>query len=362
MRGPISFNSRELERLKYGDWFRRLPRWGLHGVIAAEVAGVNWSSFGMTRRPFRTAVDTASYYPAATHEAASAGLRAALSRGEHAILIDGPHGTGKSLVARRWFEQLPPEVPRVVVPNAHATRSADLLQAILFDLSLPYEGMSEQELRLAVTAQLLTLAASGHPVVALIDEAQYLSHSALEELRLLSNIDVGGSSAIFFVLVALPGLRESLGRPAYASVAQHIADRIRIEPLSKDEAAEYLRHQVRIAGGEPSRIFDEEAIAMLSTASDGIPRVLNSTAALALELVAESGGDRVDVEVVMEALHRLGRPFPESDDISPPAVFTHPAAIPGPQRGKTASSRTPPAADEIPLRPSKQKTTRKRSA
>lgn len=334
----------------------------MHPVVAAEVAGVNWSSFGMTRRPFRLAVDTASYFPAASHESAFAALKAAFARGETAFLIDGPPGAGKSLVARRWLEQLPPEVPRVVLPNAYATRPADLLQAILFDLNHPYEGMTEQELRLAVTAQLLTLAGSGHPIVALVDEAQHLSHSALEELRLLGNIEVGGSSALFAVLVALPILRESLARPAYAAIAQHVADRCRIDPLSKDESADYLRHQLRAAGGEPSRVLDDEALAMLAGACDGIPRVLNSAAGLALELAAESGADRVDVEAAMEALQRLDRPLAETENLFPPAVLTHPAAVPQPVRPKTASSRTTAGADDNSSRQSKPKTTRKRSA
>jgi type II secretory pathway predicted ATPase ExeA len=334
----------------------------LHRVIAAEVAGVNWSSFGMARRPFRLAVDTASYFSAASHESAFAALKAAFARGETAFLIDGPPGAGKSLVARRWLEQLSPEVPRVVLPNAHAARPADLLQAILFDLNQPYEGMTEQELRLAVTAQLLTLAGSGYPVVALVDEAQHLSFSALEELRLLGNIEVAGSSTLFAVLVALPGLRESLARPAYAAVAQHVADRCRVDPLSKDESADYLRHQVRAAGGEPSRVFDDETLAMLAGVCDGIPRILNSAAALALELAAQAGADRVDVEAAMEALQRLGRALPETDELSPPAVLTHPAAAPQPARAKSVSSRTAAGADDNSSRQSKPKTTRKRSA
>src|SRR5207253_1725900 len=90
-----------------------------------------------------------------------AALAAAFDRREPAVLIDGPPGTGKSLVARRWLERLPPDVPRVLLPNAHADRPAELLQAILFDLDRLYQGLTEQELRLAVTAAVLDAAAVG---------------------------------------------------------------------------------------------------------------------------------------------------------------------------------------------------------
>src|SRR2546425_7166443 len=104
-------------------------------------SGVDWSHLGMTRRPFRPAVDTASYFPAASHEAALAAVAAAFDRRDAVVLLDGPPGVGKSLAARRWLGSLAADVPRIVVPGTHAARPAALLQALLFDLHPPYQGL-----------------------------------------------------------------------------------------------------------------------------------------------------------------------------------------------------------------------------
>ena len=268
---------------------------------------MDWSQLGLARRPFRPAVDPGAYFPAASHEAALAGVGAAFARHDPVTLVDGAAGVGKSLVARRWLDRLPADVPRAVVANPHAATPAGLLQAILFDLGRPYQGLSEQELRLAVTAELLGDGPRPHPTVLVIDEAQNLTPAAVEELRLLGNVETADGAAAFVLLVAQPGLRDGLGR----AFAQRVAARHRVEPFAPDEAAAYLRHQ----GG---RALDDEAVSLLAGASGGVPRVLNQAAALAGELAVAAGADRVDAEAALEALARLG--------LDPPAE--EPAPVP----------------------------------
>ncbi|MBY0512917.1 MAG: AAA family ATPase, partial [Gemmataceae bacterium] len=266
---------------------------------------MDWSHYGLARPAFRAAVDTDAYFPAASHEAALAAVAAGFARRDPIVLIDGPAGVGKSTVARKWLEQLLPEVPRVVVPNVHAAKPADLLQAILFDLCKPYQGLGEQELRLAVTGHLLEASdATEFPTVLLIDEAHHLTHAALEELRLLGNVETRHGAALFALLVAHPMLRDALARPAYEAFAQRVAVRAAIEPLTMDESAAYLRHQIAAAGGDPAAVLDGDAASLLAAACSGIPRVLNQATALAAGLAAESGAEQIDVEAALEALGR----------------------------------------------------------
>jgi general secretion pathway protein A len=321
---------------------------------------VDRPQFGMTRRPFRPAVDTLSYFPAATHEAARLALAAAFARRDSVVLLDGEPGTGKSLVARKWLEDLPPGVPRVVLPHAPAASPADLLQAVLFDLSQPYQGLAEQELRLAVTAQLLAAAETAFPTVLLIDEAQHLAPSAVEEIRLLGNIETADGGALFALLVAQPALREELERDR--AFAQRVAAWCRVEPLSATESQEYIRHQVRAAGGDPDRVFDREAVSLLAGGCGGIPRVLNRAAGLAVDLAAEAGAERADVEAALEALARLGREAEPGE----PVLIPHPARPTGPappaQAGRSGLSDPPDTHQPAPRGTPKQKATRKRSA
>lgn len=317
---------------------------------------MDWSHFGLDRAPFRPAVDAAAYFPAPSHEAARAALAAAFARREPAALIDGPPGAGKSLVVRKWLDDLLPDVPRVFIPNAHAERPAELLQAILFDLGKPYQGLSEQELRLSATEHLLDSAAGGFPTVIVLDEAQHLSLAALEELRLLGNLETRQGAVAFAVLVAQPTLRAALQGPGHALVADRVAVRCAVEPLSVEESAAYLRHQVSAAGGDPAKVFDDEAVALLASACAGVPRVLNRAARLAFELCAEAEGEVVDVEAVMESLARLGIEAPEDGGGDDAVLLPHPAAE------ESRSNRTKPAEGERAGRAAKEKATRKRSA
>jgi type II secretory pathway predicted ATPase ExeA len=318
---------------------------------------VDWAHFGMERPPFRPAVDAASYFASPSHGSALAALAAAFARREPAVLIDGPSGVGKSLVARKWLDDLLPEVPRVLLPNARAERPADLLQAILFDLGKPYQGLTEQELRLTVTGHLLDAAAGGYPTVLVIDEAQHLSLAALEEVRLLGNLETRNGAAAFAVLVAQPTLRAALGRLAYALVADRVAVRAGVEPLSAEDSSAYLRHQVRAAGGDPARVFDPGAVDLLAGACGGVPRALNRAAGLAFELAAEAGAELVDVEAALEALGRLGVAPPDEDGGGDAVLLPLPPGEAPPGKGKPAEPN-----ERIATRGPKEKANRKRSA
>src|SRR5262249_21419088 len=106
--------------------------------------------FGFRERPFRATPDTACYYPATSPEQALARLLQALRDDEGMVLLTGEPGTGKTLLCHCLLERLGPEVTSAFLTNSHVSDAAGLLQAILYDLSLPYEKRTEQELRLAL--------------------------------------------------------------------------------------------------------------------------------------------------------------------------------------------------------------------
>lgn len=271
---------------------------------------MDWSHFGLSRRPFRSAVDTGAYFASAGHEAALAAATAAFSRRDPAALIQGEPGVGKSLLARLWLERLPDAAPRVFIANLQSPRPADLLQTILFDLNLPHHGLGEQELRLAVTEQLLAQASQDAPLVLLVDEAQNLGPAALEELRLLGNIESSNGPALFALLAAQPQIE--LG----AGFAQRLGANVRLEPLTVDESAAYLAHQVKHAGGDLYELFDGEAVTLLAGSCQGVPRLLNRAATLAAELAAHGESELIDIEAAMEAVTRLGLDEAEPDTLT----------------------------------------------
>src|SRR5262249_30354161 len=137
--------------------------------------------FGLRQRPFRSTPDSATYYPATTHEQALDRLVHGLEAGEAILLLTGDPGTGKTLLCHRLFERLGTEMTSAFVTNSHVGDRSGLLQAILFELSLPYEGRSQQEMRLALTDFLLKNYGAGRRALLVIDEAQHLAPDVLEE-------------------------------------------------------------------------------------------------------------------------------------------------------------------------------------
>src|SRR5262249_28500590 len=137
--------------------------------------------------------------------------------------------------------------------NTHVGDRAGLLQAILYDLAQPYQGRGEQEMRLALTDHLLRTFAEGRPTILIVDEAHLLAPDHLEELRLLGNLEGRNGRALQVVLLAQPAFRELLGQAELAGFRQRLTIRAEVEPLGVQEAADYLLHHVRAAGGKPGR-------------------------------------------------------------------------------------------------------------
>lgn len=262
--------------------------------------------FQLRQRPFPATPDPARYYPSTSHERGIARLLGGLADGEGVLTLTGEPGTGKTLLCHCLLERLGARTNIAFLTNSRVGSRAGLLQAILYDLSLPYEGRGEQELRLALTDQLLRGYEQGQGTLLILDEAQHLTPDLLEELRLLGNLESRSGKALQVVLVGQPALLENLRRPELRALWQRVAIRAEVGPLPLQEAADYLLHHVRVAGGRPERLFADEALEMLSRQTHGVPRLLNQAAHQALQLAAEAGAAEVDAEAALEALTLLG--------------------------------------------------------
>lgn len=261
--------------------------------------------FGLRQRPFRPSPDSLAYYPSTGHEYALASLQSALAADEGLLLVTGTPGTGKTLLCQRLLGRLGDTWSCAYLINSHLGDRTALLQAILYDLGLPHEG-SEQECRLRLTEHLLASFQAGHQTLVVIDEAHHLGIDVLEELRLLGNLESSQGKAVHILLAALPEIEEQLAKRPLAAFSQRLVTRARLEPLDVHEAVDYLKHQIRIAGGRPERLFTDEALEILAPASRGVPRLLNQAAHQAMNLACAAELDQVDAEVALEALSCLG--------------------------------------------------------
>ncbi|MFO0878792.1 MAG: AAA family ATPase [Gemmataceae bacterium] len=264
------------------------------------------SHFGLSRRPFPATPDQSTYYPATSHEKVLARLQEALADGEGMLLLTAAPGLGKTLLSHVLLERLGSGYETSFLIHTHLRDRAGLLQALLFDLSLPHEGRSEQEMRLALIDHLLGKFREGRRSVLIIDEAQHLTADLLEELRLLGNLEGQGGKAVQVILVAQPDLLHTLGHPGLLALRQRLAVRLQLDPLGLEEAADYLLAHLRSAGGRAERILGMETLEVLARQTGGVPRLLNQAGQVCLRLAAENQSTEVDVEMALEAMSLLG--------------------------------------------------------
>jgi hypothetical protein len=159
--------------------------------------------------------------------------------------------------------------------------------------------------------------------VLVFDEAHHLPPDLLEELRLLGNLETRQGRAVQVILAAQPAILDTLRRPELRALAQRLTARAELGRLTHEEAADYLLHQLRVAGARPEALMADEALDLIARGSGGLPRLLNQAAHLALALTCQAGAGRVDAEGALEALARLGL---EVEEAPPTVTGAEPAA------------------------------------
>src|SRR5262245_12052723 len=196
--------------------------------------------FGLARRPFPPMPDSSLYYPSTPHEESLATLLRALRDDEGLALLIGEPGTGKTIVGQVLVERLQGEAESAFLPQSRFSDRAALLQTILFDLGLPYDG-GEQVLRLRLIDHALKAAAAGKRLIVVADEAHHLTADLLEELRLLGNLEAG-RKAFQVICLAQAGIVETLKSPLLSACSQRLTTRIFLPALTVEDAHAYLLH------------------------------------------------------------------------------------------------------------------------
>jgi general secretion pathway protein A len=232
------------------------------------------SWYGFTEKPFNLTPDPKYLFLSHRHAEAMAHLEFGHRERGGFILITGEVGTGKTTLARYFLSQLPADTHTAVVLYPALT-AAELLGAILEDLHVEGGGDSLKSRVDALHRFLLEARREGRNVVLLIDESQDLSAEVLEQVRLISNLETDTEKLIQIVLMGQSELREMLDRYELRQLAQRVTARYHLAPLSVDETEGYIRHRIRVAGGEGKVGFTSEALRAVHRRSGGVPRLVN---------------------------------------------------------------------------------------
>ncbi len=271
--------------------------------------------FGLSQRPFAAAPLVGRYVPVAGVEHARRTVTRCIERAEGPALVIGPAGSGKTLLCHLLSEQFRQQYQSVLLPGGHLSTRRDLLQAILFELGLPYRGWEEGELRLALIDYLTRSPQCPNGVLLIVDEAHTLSLKLLEELRTITNIVRAGQPCARLLLVGAGALEERLASPKLESFSQRLAARCYLEALDRGETHDYVKAQILLAGGEPQQVIDSPALDAVYKATDGIPRLINQLCDHALVMAAQRRQRPIDAVIVERAwadLQQLPTPWSET--------------------------------------------------
>ncbi len=257
--------------------------------------------FQLQRRPFASVPSPEDYYPASSIEAARTSLVRLIDRQEGAGLVIGSIGIGKSLLCQLLDESFCHLCRVVNLPSGRLSSRKTLLQVILYELGLPYRDQDEGELRLSVIDHITNEDLCPNGALLLVDEADNLSLGLLDELRSLMNLTSDGRPCLRLVLFGTSRLEEKLTHPRLESFNQRIAGRYYLEPFRQNETREYLQQQFKASGGDPTKVFSNDAAKTIHQATGGIPRLINQLTDHALVLAAAGDYASVDAACVEEA-------------------------------------------------------------
>ena len=267
--------------------------------------------FNLAERPFSITPDPRFLYMSARHREALAHLLYGLGEGGGFVQLTGEVGTGKTTICRCLLEQVPDNVDVAVVLNPKVTAS-ELIATVCDELGIEHPGddASIKSLIDILNRYLLDAYARGRRTVLIIDEAQNLSASVLEQVRLLTNLETSTQKLLQIILIGQPELREMLARDDMRQLAQRITARYHLEPITCEEAGAYIRHRLQICGSSRN-LFSKRAVNRIHKLSGGIPRLINVLCDRSLLGSYVEGRSEVDRKIVNKASREV---LAESDD------------------------------------------------
>ncbi|WP_101758720.1 ExeA family protein [Oceanicoccus sp. KOV_DT_Chl] len=258
--------------------------------------------FGLKDKPFNLIPDPDYLYLSAKH-------RTALSLLEYGLLetaaglsvISGEVGSGKTTLIRKLMRRIDHGQLTVGLINNTSLFQNDLMSWVASTFGLQHEGMDKIQVFREFQKFLIAEYAQGKRTVLIVDEAQNLGGSALEELRMLTNINADRDQLLQIIIVGQPELLEVLQRQEYAQIAQRVSVEYHLGPLDLEEIHGYIRHRLQVAGASGD-IFEDDAINAIYFFTGGVPRLVNTHCDYALVHGYATGKLIIDMDVIIEVM------------------------------------------------------------
>jgi len=260
--------------------------------------------YQLRERPFALSPDPEYLYPSRVHQEALDYLRYGLESHAGFVVITGEIGSGKTTLLQTVLRNLDSHTTVGRIVNTMLD-PRELLETIMLDFGLEPSGKSKPVLLRDLAQYLVDQRLAGRMVLIVIDEAQNLSLAALEELRMLSNMETEKSKLLQIVLVGQPNLRDKLGAPELEQLRQRITVSYHLAPLDEDETANYINHRLRRAATGAPLEFPAEATTLIHARSRGVPRVINIICDAALVFGYAEERSQIDRGLIVDVLAEL---------------------------------------------------------
>lgn len=264
--------------------------------------------YKLTGKPFQLTPDPRFYFDTRTHKKAMAYLTYGISQGEGFIIITGDIGAGKTTLVGHLFDQIDPTkyfLAKVVTTQLDADNT---LRMVAGAFGIPTAGLDKASLLQKIETFLRSQHAAGRRALLIVDEAQNLPISALEELRMLSNFQEGDTALLQSFLLGQPEFRDQLAHsPELEQLRQRVIATHHLEPMGREEVSGYIEHRLNLVGWKKDPEFTEDAFERIHAFSAGVPRRLNTLCSRVLLYGALEEIHKIDGEVVEAVIADLRR-------------------------------------------------------
>ena len=261
--------------------------------------------FGFQEEPFGATPDRRCLYPSHTHREALASLEYGFHSNRGFTAMIAPPGMGKTTLLYRFLESIRDSARSVFIFDIDVQCGPrEFVGYILRDIGIT-PGKSSAEMHAQLSDALITETRAGRKFVVVIDEAQNLSDLVLERVRLLSNFETSRGKLMQIVLSGQPQLSDKLMQPSLLQLRQRISTICRLEPLSAEETVAYIGYRLKQAGYDGEPLFANDALKLITEASQGTPRTINNLCFNALSLCRALNSKQVDGTMVSEVIADL---------------------------------------------------------
>lgn len=260
-------------------------------------------SFGLKEHPFRLSPDPRFLFLSKQHARARAYMESTVWFSDGFVVVTGEIGAGKTTLLEQFLGELDDTVTVVRIHQTQLT-AVQFLQSLLVQLGVRPFNMRKAELLDTLSSHLRQLLAADRRVVIVIDEAQNLDTTVLEEIRMLSDVGPGAGRVVSIILTGQPELNVTLDSPALEQLAQRTRLRFHLKALTEPETGAYIVHRLKIAGAE-QEIFDPEVFPLVFRYTGGVPRLINTLCDTAMLVAFGEERETVGPAEMREAVHEL---------------------------------------------------------